>query len=227
MVKKLSDISVVIRSKNEERWIGHAIQSILDNLVKPEIIIVDNGSTDKTLEIVKMFTEDPLLDNNSPNYTKIKIFKINDYTPGKSLNLGVKKASKKYVMFLSAHCVLKEINENEIYNKLKKYVCLFGKQTPVWYGKKISKRYLWSHFHDKIVENYYSDLEGRYFLHNALAIYNKSILKKFPFDPYLSTKEDRYWAAKIISKKLKFLYYPTLKADHHYTEVGNTWKGLG
>ena len=42
MVKKLKKrdkISVIIRTKNEARWIGHAIQSVLDNLYKPEIIL--------------------------------------------------------------------------------------------------------------------------------------------------------------------------------------------
>ena len=63
MVKKLSDFSVVIRTKNEERWIGYAIQSVLDHLIKPEIIIVDNNSTDKTVEIVKFFSENPSLNN--------------------------------------------------------------------------------------------------------------------------------------------------------------------
>ena len=48
-------ISVIIRNRNEERWIGHAIQSILDRLYKPEIIIIDNKSTDKTLDIVKKY----------------------------------------------------------------------------------------------------------------------------------------------------------------------------
>ena len=38
MVKKLSDFTVVIRSKNEERWIGYAVQSVLDHLYKPEIV---------------------------------------------------------------------------------------------------------------------------------------------------------------------------------------------
>ena len=37
-----SNISVVIRTRNEERWIGHTIQSLLDHLIQPEIIIVDN-----------------------------------------------------------------------------------------------------------------------------------------------------------------------------------------
>ena len=37
--------------------------------------------------------------------------------------------------------------------------------------------------------------------------------------------KDRYWVNKLIKNK-NFLYDPSLEA-HHYTENGNTWKGLG
>ena len=227
MVKKLSDFSVVIRTKNEERWIGYAIQSALDHLNKPEIIIVDNNSTDKSLEIVKFFSENPSLNNQTNNYSKIKIVKINDYSPGKALNLGVKHSSKKYILILSAHCILKKIDESSIIKELNKNnICIFGNQIPVWNGKKITKRYLWSHFSNKKIKNMYSDLEKRYFLHNALAVYKKSILKKFPFDENLTSKEDRYWANRVIKKKFNIIYDPTLIAEHQYTIHGNTWKGI-
>ncbi len=227
MVKKLSEFSILIRTKNEERWIGHAIQSILDNISKPEIIIVDNNSTDKTLDIVKHFVEDPLLDSKSKRYTNIKIFNIQNYSPGRSINLGVKKCSRKYILILSAHCILKKFNENDIISQLKNKVCVFGNQIPVWNGKKISKRYIWSHFGDKKEINLFSKLENRYFLHNALASYTKKILKKYPFDENLTGKEDRYWANKIVKMKLNYLYDPNLVAEHQYTVNGNTWKGIG
>ena len=226
MVKKLSDFSIVIRAKNEERWIGYAIQSALDHLIKPEIIIVDNNSTDKTIEIVKFFSENPNLNNKVNNYSKIKIININNYSPGKALNLGVKNASKKYIMILSAHCIIKKFNEKNIIKDLEKNACVFGNQIPVWHGKKITKRYLWSHFSNKKTKNMYSMLEKRYFLHNALAIYKKNTLKKFPFDENLTSKEDRYWANKIIKKKMSFIYEPDLIAEHQYTLHGNTWKGI-
>ena len=90
-------ISVIIRSRNEDRWIGHAIQSVLDFIYKPEIIIVDNNSTDETENIVRHFTQDPLLnDKKNKQYTKIKIIKIDNYTPGKALNMGVKKCSNPH-----------------------------------------------------------------------------------------------------------------------------------
>jgi glycosyltransferase involved in cell wall biosynthesis len=226
-MKDLKKISVIIRCRNEDRWIGHCIQSVLDLLNKPEIIIIDNKSTDETLQIVKSFKEDPnLKDKKNRKYTKINILSITDYSPGRSINLGVKNASNPIILVISAHCVLKKIDINKHIKDLKKYKCIFGNQIPVWKGKKITKRYIWSHFIDKEKENMYSDQEGRYFMHNAVAIYNKEFLIKNKFDEFLTTKEDRYWANTLV-KKYKYLYDPELEVEHHYTEAGNTWKGIG
>lgn len=224
---KKADVSVIIRSRNEERWIGHCIQSVLDNIYKPEIIIVDNNSTDNTLNIVKSFKQDPYLKSVTRSYTNIKIYNIKDYSPGKSLNFGVKKSKNNILLIISAHCVLKKIDINDVKTKLKKYKSIFGNQIPTWNGKKISKRYIWSHFGEKQSVNMFSKLENRYFHHNAVAVYEKKFLKSNKFDEHLTSKEDRYWANKIILKKHKILYDPNLIVDHHYTENGNTWKGIG
>ena len=72
----------------------------------------------------------------------------------------------------------------------------------------------------------FSKLENRYFLHNALAIFRKNTLIKYKFNEILAGKEDRYWANNQIKNKKKILYDPELKAIHHYTENGNTWKGM-
>ena len=55
MEKKL--VSVIIRSKNEEKWIRLVLQSsILSQTIKNlEIILVDNNSTDNTVKIAKSF----------------------------------------------------------------------------------------------------------------------------------------------------------------------------
>lgn len=220
-------VSVIIRTKNEERWIGYAIQSVLSNLNKPEIIIVDNNSSDETLNIVGLFIQDKMLgDENNRNYTNIKIFKIDDYTPGKALNLGVKKSTKDLILVLSAHCQIQKINFKKHLEDLKKFDCIFGRQDPVYKGKNVIKRYLWSHFKNKKTINMYSDYEKRYFLHNALALYKKNTLIKNKFNEALVAKEDRYWANNQIKKNKKILYDPELSAVHHYTEKGNTWKGL-
>ena len=225
--KKKSDLSVILRTRNEEKWIGHAIQSILDNLYKPEIIIIDNNSKDQTLDIIKHFVQEPHLEKTVSKYTDIKIFSINDYSPGKSLNFGVKKSTKKNIMIMSAHCILKNINYAKHTKDLKKYAGIFGKQNPIWNGKRITKRYIWSHFVNKEIKNMYSKLENRYFFHNAISMFQKKLLLKYPFQEKLAGKEDRYWANRIIKKKMNYLYDPSVEVDHQYTENGNTWKGIG
>ena len=55
-------VSVIIRNRNEEQYIGFAIQSVLDHFKNPEVIVVDNNSTDSSLEVVSMFR--PILKGN-------------------------------------------------------------------------------------------------------------------------------------------------------------------
>ena len=222
-------ISVIIRTKNEERYVGYAIQSILNNIIKPEIIILDSGSSDRTLEIVRLFTQDKKLKNNDNlNYTDIKVFQIKNYTPGKSLNFGIKKAKNDNIMIMSAHCVLNKINLKKHIKDLQKNISIFGNQIPIYLGKKITKRYIWSHFKDKPKVNMYSSLEDRYFLHNAIAIYKKKFMLKNPFNENLQGKEDRYWINDLKkNKKYDYLYDPQLQVYHNYTDNGNTWKGIG
>ena len=184
---KKIDLSVILRTRNEEKWIGHAIQSILDNLYKPEIIIIDNNSKDQTLDIIKHFIQEPHLEKTVSKYTNIKIFSINDYSPGKALNFGVKKSTKKNIMIMSAHCILKNINYEKHIKDLKKYVGIFGKQNPIWNGKRITKRYIWSHFVDKEIKNMYSKLENRFFFIMPFQFFKK-ILLKYPFQEKLAGK---------------------------------------
>ena len=212
-------VSVVIRNRNEGEYIGFAIQSCLDNFKKPEIIIVDNNSTDDSLQVVNLFKD----------RTNIKVVTINDYTPGKSINLGVKHATNERILVLSAHSHITTLDIEMLDQWFRQgHVAVFGNQTPIYKGKRISKRYIWSHFTDSTEENLYSDIEDRYFLHNAFCFYNKEFLIENPFDEDLSGKEDRYWAIDIVKKGHKYLYDGFYqKCNHYWTSNGATWKGIG
>ena len=93
MKNKKKLVSIIIRTKNEERWITPCLESIYNQTYKNfEVIIVDNNSTDKTVEKAKQF--------------KIsKIIKIKKFLPGKAINLGIKKSKGEYVVILSAHAI--------------------------------------------------------------------------------------------------------------------------
>jgi len=214
------NFSVIMRNRNEERYIGHAIQSLIDYIGEDfELIIVDNESTDNSLRIVKTFD---FLDIQQINISK------NEYTPGRSLNLGVKSATNPITLVMSAHCEIKSFDIKSIQGKMGgDIVGIWGKQLPIWDGKKISRRYMWSNFRDESKINYWCDLEDRYFFHNAFSVFNTDYLRENLFDERLSGKEDRYWANEQIEKGKKILYDSTISVHHHYTENGATWKGVG
>ena len=221
-------LSVIIRCKDEENWIGHTIQSVLDHIPNNEIIVVDDSSKDKSIEIVRQFQSNPNLADNRNKYTDIKILPIEDYSPAKAINMGVKNSSSDYIFIISSHCVLKNFDIDKSIKDLKTHSAIFGNQIPIYRGQKITKRYLWSHFIEEEKVNMYSDSEERYFFHNALSFFKKSTLIEFRFDEKLVGKEDRYWANDIIKEREKtILYDPSLVCDHHYTDKGNTWKGIG
>ena len=213
-----NNISVIIRNRNEDEHIGFAIQSCLDHLDNPEIIIINNNSSDDSMKIVSLFG----------HYNNIVVENINEsYTPGKSLNLGVKKASNETILILSAHAQIIEMDLNYVKKQLEEYVAVFGKQIPIYKGKKITPRYIWSHFTNKSKINMFSNIENRQFLHNAFCFYKKSTLIKYPFSKTLSGKEDRYWAIDRVKEGMNYLYTPKIKTNHFYTINGATWKGIG
>jgi glycosyltransferase involved in cell wall biosynthesis len=210
-------VSVIIRNKNEAEYIGFAIQSVIDFIPQAEIIIVDNNSVDDSLEIANLFK----------NKIDIKIITINNYSPGFSIMTGVEQGNYSTTLILSAHSQIISLDLQNVNDTLDEYVAVFGKQIPVYRGKKITPRYIWSHFSDEKVINMMSDIEERYFLHNAFCFYNKDFLLQYPFDKNLPGKEDRYWASDMVSKGFKYLYDPTNKVNHYYTKNGATWKGIG
>jgi len=212
----MDNISVIIRNKNEERYIGYSIQSVLDTFDKPEIIVVNNNSIDESMSIVKSF-----------NFSNIKTYNIDGYSPGKSLNYGVTKCSNDYVLVLSAHSQIMNCEFGKIKGLLDEYCVVGGKQIPIYRGKKITPRYVWSHFEEHDIINQFSSNEDRYFLHNAFAFYTKQTLIEYPFDEYLTGKEDRYWINDRIEGGMKSYYDSETICHHHYTDNGATWKGIG
>ena len=178
-------ISIVIRTRNEEKHIGFSIQSCIDHFKNPEIIIVDDNSSDETLKIVSLFDK-----------YDIQVYKIKkSYSPGYSLNYGVSKCNHDLVLILSAHCQIINMNLKIVNELLIKHRAVFGNQIPIFHGKKISKRYIWSHFGTKEEINLYSKIEDRYFLHNAFCFYNKSFLKSNLSSLY---KHHKYMSALIV-----------------------------
>ena len=79
--------AIIIRGKNESRWLKILLKSLKNqNYRNFEIIFCDNLSSDNTLSILK--------------YYKVKkIVKIDEFFPGKAINLALRK-TKIYWLLL-------------------------------------------------------------------------------------------------------------------------------
>lgn len=209
-------LTVVIRNRNEAEYIDLALKSVYIHFPKSEVIIVDNNSTDNSLDVVDSY------------FDKLNLIKlnINDYTPGKSLNLAISHAQREYTLILSAHCELIKIDNKIIIEELENHMALFGKQIPYRNIDKIIPTNIWTHFSSKKEINMFSDIEKRNFLHNAFCFYKTNSLIEIPFDEELKGKEDRYWAKKIVDLNKTYVYNPIIKCNHYFTDRGATWKDV-
>lgn len=83
-------ISVILPVFNEEKYIGKAIESVLNQTFTDfELIIVNDGSGDATLDIIKSF-----------NDSRIILINQSNRGPGASRNAALKASSGDYIMFL-------------------------------------------------------------------------------------------------------------------------------
>ncbi len=92
----MTSVSYVVLTKNNERTIADCLASIfIQNVEESEIIVVDGGSTDKTLDIVKKF---------QCRCSEIKL--INSGNIGESRQAGVESAKYDLVAFIDSDCEL-------------------------------------------------------------------------------------------------------------------------
>ena len=199
----MSLVSIIIRSKNEEKWIFHCLNMVFSQTFKNiEVIIVDNASVDNTIEIAKRF----------PVY---KIINIDTFKPGLAINQGIRESNGDFIVCLSAHCIPKDNNwlENLLanFNNDDKIAGVYGRQLPVSFTEPIDKRDLLLVFgQDKRVQ--YKD----YFFHNANSMFTRKIWEKFPFNEEVTNIEDRVWGKEVISEGYHIIYEPEASVFHHH-----------
>lgn len=88
----IPDVSVVMSVFNEEEYLKEAIDSILDQtFTNFEFIIVDDGSTDKSLDIIKHY-----------NDSRIRILKQKNTGLAIALNNGIKVSNSPFIARMDA-----------------------------------------------------------------------------------------------------------------------------
>ena len=195
---------IIIRTKNEDRWIKPLIKSLeIQTYQNFKILVIDNNSKDRTLDILKE--------------KKIKFLKIKKFLPGKAINMGIKYYKKtKYIVCLSAHCLPEKKDWlKSLIKPLKnpKTIAVYGKQIPMFSTNSQDYRDLKLIFgNEKRIQKI------DYFFHNANSAIKRNILKKYPFSEKVTNMEDRIWSKNILSlnRGYQIVYQPKASVYHHH-----------
>lgn len=202
----MPETSVVIRTFNEEKHSGNLLAALAEQTYRDyEVIIVDSGSSDKTLEIARAFP------------TTIIEIPSRDFTFGYSLNVGCKAARGQYLVFVSAHIL--PVSHDWLGNLIagftdKKVAMVYGRQVGAATSKFSEKRDFIRLFGES-PEN--TKVPSPY-ANNANAAVRRDAWERHPFDEYLFGLEDIDFARKCEAEGLLVRYAPSAAIYHIHAE---------
>lgn len=194
-------VSIIIRTKNEERWINLCLGAVFEQDFKDfEVIVVDNLSKDGTLHKIKQF--------------KVKLVTIKDYKPGLAINEGIRASSGEILVILSGHCI--PTNKTWLSHLIRNFqdtriAGVYGRQLPMSFSSNKTKRDLLITFGLDRIEHIKDS-----FFHNANSAIRRTIWKKIPFDEEVTNIEDRIWADQVLKMGYRTVYEPDASVYHYH-----------
>jgi rhamnosyltransferase len=213
----LQTISVIIRSKNEAQTIQKTLEMMKQQTVQPlQIILVDNGSSDSTVEIAREFG------------CEIVHFTPSVYNHAAACNEGVKQAKGEIIFFTNGHSVPisnKWLESGLHHFKDPKVAGVFGSETFPSHATRMDR---WMR---KLAEFYYPGLKKVYTYNKASltigpgllatmsAAIRRSLWEKHHFDEQVSGSgagEDTEWAFYFLRRGYKIVVDPDFSVFHSH-----------
>ncbi len=194
-------VSIIVRTYNEERWIGFCLEAISrQTYTNYEIILVDNNSTDQTVSKARQYG--------------VVVVEIDEFLPGKAINDGIRASKGEVLVIISGHCI--PVNEHWLANLIAgldapEIAGVYGRQEPLSFTSPLDKRDLAITFGlDRRIQIKDS------FFHNANSALRRATWERFSFDEKVTNIEDRVWGVEIIRAGLKIAYEPTASVYHYH-----------
>jgi len=212
-------LSVTIATKNEEKNIENCLRSV--QKLADEIIIVDDVSTDSTVEIASRYTRNIIVNDSGGNFHKNK-------------NLAIERASGEWILTLDADEIIPEELAEEIkaaiknpmidgyYLNRKNYFMGKWIKGCGWYPdyilrlfrKKTGARWpLEIHDTPKLPPHMKTSFLKNPFLHLSYTSYEQYIQK---FNLYTSRIAEEYYQKSISTKNPLIIFYNLLVKPSYY-----------
>lgn len=199
--------SVIIRTFNEQKYLDQLLELVFSQkceTVELEVVIVDSGSTDSTLDIAAKYP------------CKITHIDKADFTFGRSLNVGCEFSKGDFLIFVSGHCLpVDHYWIDELVKPLIEGVAdySYGRQE----GRDSTKFSEYQHF-EKCFPAYDKVPQEGFFCNNANAAVTRKSWQKYKFNEELTGLEDMYLAKQLVSAGGKVAYASKASVHHIHDE---------
>ncbi|WP_306250429.1 glycosyltransferase family 2 protein [Parvularcula sp. IMCC14364] len=202
------EISIVFRALNEEKWFDQALaacrQQRLDGL-DFEIVLIDSGSTDRTIEIAECHD------------CRITHISKSEFSFGRSLNRGCAFARGQYLVFISAHCI--PTHDRWLQELVQPLVA--GKASYT-YGRQVGHDEVTKFSEHRLFNKYFPEgdaipQEG-FFCNNANAAILREVWEQYPFDEEVTGLEDMVLAKQLQQLGHKIAYVASAPVTHVHEE---------
>ncbi len=201
--------SIVIRAYNESQHLGRLLQGIgSQRLQDVEVIVVDSGSTDATVQIAQS------------HGARLVHVRADEFTFGRSLNLGIEAATSELIVIASAHVY--PVYPDWLERLLSPFeapsvAVVYGKQRGTERSRYSERRIFQQWFPDTDIRNQPSP-----FCNNANAAIRRSLWQQHPYDEMLTGLEDIAWAkwAQSQGKEVAYAAHAEIVHIHEETPEG-------
>jgi rhamnosyltransferase len=199
--------SIVIRTLNESRYLDQLLVSIGQQRLESmrcEVIVVDSGSTDRTLDIARH------------HGCKLVHITREQFSFGRSLNMGCAAAAGDILVMISGHCVP---TDDLWLTRLCAPVA--DGRAAYSYGRQIGGPS--SHYSEnRIFAKYYPEVsaipQDGYFCNNANAALSTAAWSTHRFDEELTGLEDMELAQRLVNSGRRVAYVADACVYHHHEE---------
>lgn len=199
-------ISIYISVYNGEKTITKAIKSILNQSMRPsKILVINDGSNDRTLEKLKFFGK------------KIEIINNKNKGLSYSRNLALKKLKTKYIACIDADVELKKNWIKQMYNRIKK-------NDVHWIGGKLIEKFIENKFNlwrsIRIGQQWGDkDITNPPFVFGCNNMLNRDVLKKNCYyrndkKYFMTNGEDAEYSILLRSKGFNLFYLADAVCHH-------------
>jgi glycosyltransferase involved in cell wall biosynthesis len=192
------DLSVVIRTRNQAKSLRQILKALEAQrcTFKWEVIIVDHESQDETVELCKQYN------------ARIISIRDEEFTHGRSVNLGISKARGELVLICSAHAVpagshfLESVVAPFTDSRVAAVRCIDGsdkQQLGEWYTARDIQ---YSSPEEQKTAEAGTGWISNYPSGTCCAI-RRSVWEQIPYDEHLEALNDKLWASQVLSKGFK------------------------